>query len=85
MPTKYTVMDWTFDKHRWAETLRGQTPETLQAAQELSGLSKAAFDTWKNPANRGAYQNPGMLNFINVCNLLELDPREFFCLDVKGL
>jgi len=85
MPVSYINMDWTFDKHRFAEKLRGFEGETLKAAQELSGLSESAFLTYINPQYRGAYENPGMKNFLNVCNLLELDPREFFCLDVKGL
>lgn len=85
MPIQYTNLDWTFDKHRFAEALRGFAPETLAVAQELSGLSESAFLTYINPQYRGAYENPGMKNFLNVCNLLHLDPREFFCLDVKGL
>lgn len=85
MTIKYLNLDWQFDKHRFAETLRGLDAETLAAAQELSGLSESAFLTYMNPQYRGAYENPGMKNFLNVCNLLHLDPREFFCLDVKGL
>jgi hypothetical protein len=85
MSIRYENYDWTFDKHRFAERLRGFDGETLTAAQELSGLSPSAFLTYINPQYRGAYENPGMKNFLAVCNLLDLDPREFFCLDVKGL
>lgn len=85
MPIQYTNVDWIFDKHRWAEALRGQTDTDLDAARELSGLSTGAFLTWMNPQYRGAYEQPGMKNFLAVCNLLHLNPTEFFCLDVKGL
>lgn len=85
MPAQYRNYDWRFDKHRWAEALRGMPITELQAAQELAGISQSGWYHWMNPDKSGVYQHPAMLNFLNVCNLLHLDPREFFCLDVKGL
>lgn len=85
MSVRYNNYDWQFDKHRWAEKLRGLDHETRAAAQELSGLTESGWYHWLNPDKSKTYLHPGMLHFIQVCNLLDLNPTEFFCLDVKGL
>lgn len=85
MSVRYRNYDWVFDKYRWAEVLRGQDNQDLVAAQELSGLTAAGWWHWLNPKQGTTYEQPGMKNFLAVCNLLHLDPREFFCLDVKGI
>jgi len=74
--------DWKFDVHRWAEALKALSPEDMSAAIELSGLTASGFWHWINPERSKTYIQPGMLNFLAVCNLLNLDPREFFCLDI---
>lgn len=85
MPIRYENYDWIFDKHRWAEKLRGLEPDERAAAQELSGLTESGWYHWLNPDKSKVYEHPGMKNFLLVCNLLHLNPTEFFCLGVKGL
>jgi len=85
MPIQYRDYDWVFDKHRWAEALRGCRDADLVAAQELSGLTAGGWYNWLNPDKSRTYEQPGMKNFLAVCNLLNFAPADFFCLNVKGL
>lgn len=80
MPVKYNTVDWAFDKRRWAHDLNQQRDVDLVAAQELSGLTASAWYAWLNPLTRSHYEQPRMYNFLKVCNLLDLDPRNYFCL-----
>jgi transcriptional regulator with XRE-family HTH domain len=45
----------------------------------LSGLSSATVSVYE----RGLEPNPQMANFLKLCNLYDLDPREFFELGVN--
>lgn len=83
MTTKIEDYDWIFDKWRWAETLKALSDDDRQAAIQLSGLTKSGWYHWLNPDKSQVYIHPGMLHFLQVCDMLRLDPREFFCLDVE--
>lgn len=85
MPAVTNDYDWMFDKWRWAATLKAQRDVDLVAAQELSGLTASGWWHWLNPDKLSSYEQPGMKNFLAVCNLLQLNPADFFCLNVKGL
>jgi len=80
MPIHYANVDWKFDAERWAADLRKQADADLVAAQELSGLTASAWWNWLNPKRSRQFMHPGMSNFLNVCNLLHLDPRDYFSL-----
>jgi len=80
MTTFFTEVDWQFDAERWAADLKKQRDVDLVAASELSGLTAGAWWAWLNPKKGKPFQHPNMSNFIKVCNLLQLDPREYFCL-----
>jgi len=82
MTIYYQALDWKFDAEQWAHDLKQQRDTDLVAASELSGLSAGAWWHWLNPKPGRAFQHPNMSNFIAVCNLLQLDPRNYFCLDI---
>lgn len=82
MPTFYANVDWRFDAERFAEDLRQQSDKDLVAAQELAETTPGAWWNWLHPKKGKAYQHPSMSNFIKVCNLLQLDPRDYFCLNI---
>lgn len=82
MTTFFTDVDWQFDAERWAADLKNQRDADLVAAQGLSGLSAGAWWHWLNPKKGKEFQHPNMSNFIKVCNLLQLDPRDYFCLNI---
>lgn len=78
------VVPFEFDSKAWAKAMQALEPDTRELARELSGLTKAAWRNWLDGRKGGAYIHPGMLNFLNVCNMLDLDPRQFFCLSECG-
>jgi len=82
MPIQYANLDWQFDAERWAADLRAQRDGDLVAAQELSGLTASGWWNWLNPKRSRGFEHPGMKNFLNVCNLLHLDPRDYFKLNL---
>jgi len=71
-------MNWEFSINRWAEVLNAADPEQVEAARQLTGLSSTCITTWKLKHKNGTYERPGMQNFLTFCNLLDLDPRDFF-------
>lgn len=80
MATTYRNLDWSFDSHRWANDLNRVSDKDKIAALELSGLTASAWWGWLNPRPGKPYQYPQMTNFLNICNLLNLDPRDYFSL-----
>jgi len=81
MATSYVIMTMHFDRIAWAAALNAVDPETRKVAQEMSGVSHGGWYHWLNPERPGnVYEYPLMRNFENVCNLLDLDPRNFFTL-----
>jgi len=52
---------------------------SLTDVQELTGLS----DTTIKNAENAVFPNMHMGNFIAICNVYDLDPREFFELKVE--
>jgi len=82
MPTKFVNIDWVFDADRWAADLSDKPDTDLVAAQELSGLTASGWWNWLHPKRSRGFEHPGMKNFLNVCNLLELDPRDYFSLKI---
>lgn len=85
MVKKVSVVNWKFDAARWADALRDVDAETLEAARDLSGLTVAGWRHWLRGTTASSYQHPGMQNFINVCNLLDLNPSDFFTTDEKRI
>lgn len=78
MGIQWIDVNWVFDVEQWAADLLAQKPEDLAAARELSGLTESAWRHWMKGGTHGAYEQPRMKNFLNVCNLLQLDPRHYF-------
>jgi len=83
MTVKYNAIPMVFDRFKWAAALAKQPDVALVAAQELSGVSASGWWHWLNPGKSKLYEYPLMGSFVNVCNLLDLDPREFFALDER--
>lgn len=80
MAIKHKVIPFKFDVTAWSVVLAALDADTLALAKELSGLTDAGWRHWLKGETTSSYIHPGMLNFLNVCNLLDLDPRQFFCL-----
>jgi len=78
MTTTYTWANWRFNSEAWAATLNNIGDELIEAARELTGLSEAAFWHWRNNTYPEGFEHPNMTNLLKICNLLDLDPRDFF-------
>ncbi len=81
--TKYKIVGFTFDLVRWGYDIR----RAMQyiAPDYLAGLLEVDHSTLENWRD-GRYKStkapyPMMTNFIKVCNLLDLDPRDYFVLE----
>lgn len=81
MATKYVLLDWSFDAEKFSEVLSALDPETLQTCQEMMGVSRAAIYHWRTGKYGHDKTYPNMTNFVALCNLLDLDPRDFFTLE----
>lgn len=81
MGITYTSADWAFNSEYFAEVLSGLTPEDLEACRELMGVTKSAIRNWSKDKYTTEMNYPHMTNFLAVCNLLDLDPRDFFTLE----
>jgi len=82
MATIYTLYDWQFDSVRWAHDLNQQSDRDKIAALELAGITASAWWAWLNPRPGKPFQHPNMSNFLNICNLLDLNPTNYFCLKI---
>jgi len=80
MTVKNSHADWAFNAELFAEHLQKMNNSEMQATADLMGLSYAALKRWRKGIYATDYNFPPMSNFISLCNLLDLDPRDYFTL-----
>lgn len=80
MGIQYVNSDWQFDAQAWSEALNAAHPADLLAAKELSGIGESGWRNWLKGEVTQSYKQPGMKNFLAICNMLDLDPRQFWTL-----
>jgi len=80
MTIHYANADWAFNSELFAEHLQAMTDEDILACAELMGISPGAIARWRRGNYSTDYNFPRMSNFIQLCNLLDLDPRDYFTL-----
>jgi len=80
MGIQYAVMDWKFNSDAFAEHLALMTPDDMQAAADLLGVSFQTIRRWQKGQYDTEFNHPRMSNFLNLYNLLDLDPRDYFTL-----
>lgn len=80
MTIKYAHADWAFDAEKFAESLQAMTDDDMQAAADLLGVSWQTIRRWQKGNYDTEFNFPRMSNFLNLCNLLDLDPRDYFTL-----
>lgn len=79
---KYRICAFKFDFEAFSRAIEAHDTSTRKAIAEAMGLSVSALDNWINGYRHGRSSPPLMLNFVRLCNLLDLDPRDYFVLDV---
>jgi len=78
---KHIVIDFKFDMKAFADTLKSVSDGDLSDFAAIIGIDDSTLRNWRIEGAKGKYAMPSMRNFINACNWLDLDPREFFVLD----
>jgi len=80
MGIQYSVANWVFNAEAFSEALAAMTPDDMRAAAELLGVSWQTIRRWQKGQYDTEFNFPRMSNFIHLCNLLDLDPRDYFTL-----
>jgi len=70
---------YVFDDKAWGQAVQAAMASlgTLELAQLLE-VSANTITRWARGASGGVDARPSMANFIQVCNLLDRNPCEFF-------
>jgi len=76
----YTTADWCFDSEAFSESLWYMSRDDIQAASDLLGVSFQTVRRWQKGVYDTEFNHPRMSHFLNLCNLLDLDPRDYFTL-----
>lgn len=48
---------------------------------EILGVSKNTVNNWANGNWQDGFEHPHLSNFVTVCNMMDLDPRDFWILE----
>jgi len=82
MAIVYEIRDFQFDAEKWALVVT----DCIQKIGEkefaaLMGMSVSGVWHWANNRYPMGFAYPSMTNFILACNLMDVDPRQFFVLE----
>ena len=79
---KFRVVKFRFAVEKWAMALETIAQEDMPEFARIIGVDESTLRNWRSgDYTRRAFAYPQMTNFINACNWLDLDPREFFELE----
>ncbi len=82
MTITYKWINWTFNAPLWAETMAHAIEVYgIDDVAELMEVDTSTVRNWSRNIWKGAFTWPHMVNFYKACNLLNLDPRSFQCLE----
>ena len=85
MSTSYIYIPFTFAHERFANDVKSYVAETgltYDEVGEMIGLDGSTVNNYAN--NRATTWFPMMKTFLSMCNLMSLDPRNYFELDNRG-
>lgn len=82
MPPEYRQYRWKFDSAKFAKAVKKLTAQSVQEWAALMAVKAATLSSWRNMDKPERNPHPSMANFLHICNELDLDPRDFFCLDI---
>jgi len=80
MGIQYVNADWKFNGELFAEHLSKMSPDDVDACRDLMGVTASSIRRWQKADYDGEFPFPRMNNFLQLCNLLDLDPRDYFTL-----
>lgn len=80
MNVHYKFVNWRFDTGKFAQAvLQMHENFSWKELAELMDVSASTVNNWANGNFHPSFPHPHMVNFLVVCNMLDLDPREFWC------
>ena len=83
MTTKYRIMPFVFDMTAFAGELEKVDRAFHEELCEIMIIDQSTLRNWiTGQYDKSKFPHPSMSNFLKVCNWLDLDPREFFKLEV---
>lgn len=84
MTTKYRIVPFVFDLKAWSEALKTVDAEWHEELCEIAGINRVTLRNWlSGNYEKRDFKHPSMSNFLNVCNWLDIDPRDMFKLEEK--
>lgn len=79
MTITWKWVKWEFNSASWSQAMSVAIEQYgLDDLSELTGLSKSCIKGWSNGTYTKGFEHPHLSNFLIVCNLLDLNPVEFF-------
>lgn len=80
MVTKHVSVPRKFDSEKWANLIVKFVAmfDTIREAAAMAETSDTALHTWMRQSFAGEFRYPNMTNFIKICNLMDVDPSDFF-------
>jgi len=82
MPPKYLIVPMKFDTAKWAHLMRRIQRDEMDLFAAAMAVQPETIKTWRNLERRHTFPFPSMSTFIAACNALDVDPRDFFCLNL---
>jgi len=83
MVTKFRVINFKFDHERFSVELQKIHSHDVKLFAEAIGVDESTLRNWRrNTYTESKFAHPAMSNFIIACNILDIDPRDFFALDI---
>jgi len=84
MPPKHRVIPMKFDTETWADALELAADDGQKELAYLLGLDPSTVSSWINGRYSPNFPYPSMTTFLNVCNMLDLNPQNYFILDLEA-
>lgn len=76
---KHKVVTVVFDTGKWARVLIDACDTlSVEFMAEVCDVSPASLGKWKLEIYQPEFRYPNMTNFLSVCNVLDLNPADFF-------
>lgn len=81
MNLQTSMHEWDFDFDLWCAVINHAAKELgNQYLADLCGLDVSTINNWSNASATHNNKWPSMKSLMTVCNTLDVDPRQFFCL-----
>lgn len=80
MGIKYVSVPRKFDTVKWSALINElcNLCDTIKDAAILAQVADTTLITWRNANYKEDFQHPSMSNFIRICNLMDVDPSDYF-------